>query len=231
MRKKRAPTAPLPAGPTPRARPQHGPGRSRGRRRASPRADRDRACHASAHSPSSSATPRGARPNAASRRRSRSSPPPRKRAAARRTRGARPRKRTPRAEEAARATPRKPSGALPPRRTSEPPPHLCRCRSAGGAATSRVPRPARPCVSRHPLAPARRMRKAAGSPPRRAGAAAQAGRRRAKKGTDDRRRAGRIDVQAAIEGEDERVRCSPRYAASASASAARRNSSACAPIR
>ena len=60
-------------------------------------------------------------------------------------------------------------------------------------------------AARH--APGRgRGRSAAGPPPRRASDSAQAAAVVAKKGTDSGRRAGRIDVQAAIEGEDERVR-------------------------
>ncbi len=59
-------------------------------------------------------------------------------------------------------------------------------------------RPARPAAEEDDERPARRPGTA--MPPRKPQVAAP------KKGSDDRRRAGRIDVQAAIEGEDDRVR-------------------------
>ena len=185
-----------------------------------PGADRERARRAPARAAGAAARERaGARPNGASRRRSRSSPPPRKRAGARKKparpprkrRASRPRKKPrPKAEAEARRVEEAAAAAANAARTTAPV-----ARAADDV--RRAPRPAAPRSPRRAgrdAAPAAcpRRRGGGGIPPdppqpdRRCAAAAQAGDAAPKKGADDRRRAGRIDVQAAIEGEDDRVR-------------------------
>ena len=252
VRKKRAPGAP----PSPRrARPDPGapappgaaPGRRAGapaRRPRRPRADRDRTGRAPRALASSRARPRGASRSAASRKRSPSCPPPRKRGAARRKPRAPPRKRPaarkPRTrkqaeEEAARAAAElaaaaqstAPSGTPRGRRSSGAPRDRHARRSPG-----RAGHPRRDAAAQAQHASPREEDDEA---PRRRPGIVLPGRKPAvavpKKVGDDRRRAGRIDVQAAIEGEDEKSAASPRSAASASASGVRPSSKCCAATR
>jgi translation initiation factor IF-2 len=116
-------------------------------------------------------------------------------------------------ETVARATPAAPAPAAQPRpATTQPQP----ARPAGGAAPQQAPRPGAP----RPAAPAQtadtlRLRSGVAATEeddgrRRPGSPGPAARKPAavpaKKAAGDGRRAGRIDVQAAIEGEDDRVR-------------------------